>query len=160
MSQSLTVTRHGEKLRIDESNRRQAEKNYAWRDVLCADCGHEDIEDIDLVDGEVPKSIVCTNCGASAEVRPVTVNIDRFSERFPYYDRGLGVMLQSKQHRRDICRQRGLTPVDGDWDIEREYSKWDTQNKKEEKEYADYCERLDTHPGFREFRRKRDLGIL
>ena len=94
MSQSLTVTRHGEKLRIDESNQRQAEKNYAWRDVLCADCGHEDIEDIDLVDGEVPKSIVCTNCGASAEVRPVTVNIDRFSERFPYYDRGLGVMLQ------------------------------------------------------------------
>lgn len=160
MSQSLTVTRHGERRRIDESNKRQSDKSYVWRDIRCSECSHEDIEDVDLVDGEVPKSVSCVNCGAVAEVCPVKVNIDRFSERFPYYDRGLGVMLQSKQHRRDICRERGLTPVDGDWDIEREYSKWDTQNEKEEKEYADYCERLDTHPGFREFRRKQDLGIL
>jgi len=160
VSQSLTVTRHVEQRRIDESNERQAEKSYVWRDIRCGECGHEDIEDVDLVDGNVPKTASCTNCGEDAEILPVTINIDRFSERFPYYDRGLGVMLQSKQHRRDICRERGLTPVDGDWDVEREYSKWDTQNDKEEKEYADYCERLDTHPGFREYRRKQDLGIL
>ncbi len=160
MSQSLTVTRHVERSRINESNERQAEKSYVWRDIRCDECGSEDIEDVDLVDGDVPKTAPCANCGKAAKVLPITVNIDRFSERFPYYDRGLGVMLQSKQHRKDICRERGLTPVDGDWDIEREYSKWDTQNDKEEKEYADYCERLDTHPGFREYRRKQDLGIL
>ena len=160
MSQSLTVTRHGERRRIDESNQRQTDKNYVWRDIRCSDCGHEDIEDIDLIDGEIPKSIPCTNCKSPAEVCPVKVNIDRFSERFPYYDRGLGVMLKNKAHRREICKQRGLTPVDGDYDEEELFSGQDSRREREEKEYTDYVDRLDNAPEFKEYRIAVDQGRI
>ena len=82
------------------------------------------------------------------------------SERFPYYDRGLGVMLKSKAHRKDICKQRGLTPVDGDWDLDSEYRKMDDINEKEQREYKDYCDKFDNSPEFREVRKLRDQGRL
>ena len=69
-------------------------------------------------------------------------------------------MLTSKQHRREVCKQRGLTPVDGDWDVEKEYSKWDTRMEKEVKEYEDYCDRLDNHPAFKQFRIQRDRDLV
>ena len=88
------------------------------------------------------------------------MRIDRWSERFPYYDRGLGVLLTSKQHRRDICKERGLTPVDGDWDLDGAFREFDDTNEKEEKEYADYCDRLDNHPAFADWRKANDQGRI
>ncbi len=102
----------------------------------------------------------CTSCGVKDSRWIPSVRIDRWSEMFPYYDRGLGVMLESKAHRREICKQRGLTPVDGDWDIEREYRKMDDINEKEDREYADYCDKFDNSPEFREVRKLRDQGRL
>jgi len=102
----------------------------------------------------------CTSCGVKDSRWIPSVRIDRWSEMFPYYDRGLGVMLESKAHRREICKQRGLTPVDGDWDIDREYRKMDDINEKEDLEYADYCDKFDNSPEFREVRKLRDQGRL
>ena len=93
----------------------------------------------------------CTECSDVTEL---------FSETFPYYDRGLGMMLESKQHRRDVCKERNLTPVDGDWDVDSVFSKWDTEKEKDIAEYEDYCDKLDNHPGFKSFRKKRDLGLV
>jgi hypothetical protein len=69
-------------------------------------------------------------------------------------------MLNSKQERRDICKNRGLTPVDGDWDIENEYSKWDSRVEKETEDYSQYCDRLDNDPAFKDFRIQQDLGLI
>lgn len=69
-------------------------------------------------------------------------------------------MLQNKAHRREICKQRGLTPVDGDFNEEKYFSKWDSQRESEEKEYNDYVDRLDNAPEFKEFRRAQEHDRL
>ena len=128
---------------------------------MCKDCDHQFDDLTDFSAGEhFEDSRECPKCKSKNSKWVPMARIDRFSEQFPYYDRGLGVMLTSKQHRRDICKQRVLTPVDGDWDIEKEYSKCDTRMEKEVKEYDDYCDRLDNHPAFKQFRIERDKGII
>lgn len=124
------------------------ECNTKWEEVVDRD------EDAPPQDGRD-----CVECGKHAVWQP-SCRIDRFSEQFPYYDRGLGVMLQSKQHRRDVCKTRGLTPVEGDYDVESVYSKWDTRVDEEKAEYDDYCDMLDNHPSFRDFRKQQDLGLI
>ena len=124
---------------------------------MCKDCNHKFDEIIDFSKGQhFEDKQKCPKCSSMNSKWVPMARIDRFSEQFPYYDRGLGVMLRSKQHRRDICKQRGLTPVDGDWNIEKEYSKWDDRMEKEIKEYEDYCDRLDNHPAFRQHREALD----
>ena len=124
---------------------------------MCKDCGHKFDELIEFNKGqhfEDPQK--CPECLSMNSKWVPMARIDRFSEQFPYFDRGLGVMLTSKQHRRDVCKERGLTPVDGDWDIEKEYAKWDVRQEKEIKEYNDYVDRLDNHPAFRQHREALD----
>ena len=83
----------------------------------CRDCDHQFEELIDFSKGEhFEDSQPCNKCGSTNSRWVPMAKIDRFSEKFPYFDRGLGVMLQSKQHRRDICKARGLTPYDRDWE--------------------------------------------
>jgi putative FmdB family regulatory protein len=126
----------------------------------CDDCNTTWDEVVERdIDAPPQEGRACVSCGAHAKHQP-SCKIDRWSEQFPYYDRGLGVMLHNKQQRKDICKERGLTPVDGDWDIESEYSKWDSRVEKETAEYEDYCDKLDNHPGFKTFRKKRDLGLI
>ena len=84
--------------------------------------------------------------------------IDRWSEQFPYYDRGLGVMLKNKAHRREICKQRGLTPVEGDYNEEKIFSEFDSRRESEEKEYNDDVDRLDNSPEFSAYRKAKDQG--
>ncbi len=128
---------------------------------MCKDCDHQfdDLTDFSLGQHFEDKR-ECPKCKSKNSKWVPTARIDRFSEQFPYFDRGLGVMLTSKQHRREVCKQRGLTPVDGDWDVEKEYSKWDTRMEKEVKEYEDYCDRLDNHPAFKQFRIQRDRDLV
>ena len=122
----------------------------------CSDCSHKFEELIDFSKGEnYDDAQECPECGSTSSKWLPMARIDRWSERFPYYDRGLGVMLQSKQHRAQICKERGLTPVDGDWDAEKMFSEWDTKREKEIKEYDNYCDRLENHPAFRQFREAR-----
>lgn len=124
---------------------------------MCADCDHKFDELVDFSKGEnYDDPQECPECKSMNSKWLPMARIDRWSERFPYYDRGLGVMLQSKQHRDQICKERGLTPVDGDWDDEKMFSEWDVKREKQIKEYDDYCDRLEHHPAFRQFRIARD----
>jgi hypothetical protein len=131
-------------------------------------CGETFDEFVDYGEGESASDTKpCPKCGAGASWNPGS-NIDRSSERFPYFDRGLGIEVQSKQHRRDICanprkygiNSDGLIPVDGDWDADREMSKIDSENQKNLKGYDEYVEKLEHSPAFREYRRARDQGRL
>ncbi len=125
----------------------------------CNECDHIFDEIIDHGKGQsVDDSFECPECGAANCSWKPSVQIDRWSEQFPYYDRGLGVMLQSKAHRRQICKERGLTPVDGDFDEEKLFSDQTNRRESEEKEYNDYVDRLDNAPEFREYRRALDQG--
>jgi hypothetical protein len=40
------------------------------------------------------------------------------------------------------------------------FKEWDTKRDKQIKEYDDYCDRLENHPGFRQFRIARDKRQL
>lgn len=127
----------------------------------CNDCSHKFDEIVDFSKGENYDDLKqCPKCKSKNSKWIPMARIDRWSERFPYYDRGLGVMLQSKQHRDQICKERGLTPVDGDWDDEKLFSDWDNKREKEIKEYDDYCDRLENHPAFRQFRIAQDKKTL
>jgi putative FmdB family regulatory protein len=126
----------------------------------CNDCDKSFDELIDFSKGQHwEDKQTCPSCSSTNSSWIPTAKIDRFSEQFPYFDRGLGVMLKNKQHRLDICKARGLTPVDGDWDVDKEFSKMDSRLDREEKEYADYCDRLDNHPAFRQYRESQDKGL-
>ena len=61
--------------------------------------------------------IDCSECGKKATRiygrSESAWAIDRFGERFPYYDRGLGMELRSKNHRRQVIKEKGLIPVEG-----------------------------------------------
>ena len=127
----------------------------------CKACEHSFEEIVDHGEGQtVDDDFECPECKAlDCKWMPMAC-IDRWSERFPYYDRGLGVMLQSKAHRREICKQRGLTPVDGDYDEEKIFSEFDDRRKSEEKEYNDYIDRMDNAPEFSAFRKAQEQGRI
>ncbi len=128
---------------------------------MCKDCDHQFDDLTDFSAGQhFEDSRQCPKCDSMNSKWVPTARIDRFSEQFPYYDRGLGVMLMSKQHRRDICKQRGLTPVDGDWDVDKEFSKWDDKLNAEVKEYDDYCDRFENLPGSNQFRIQQDKVLI
>jgi hypothetical protein len=141
---------------------REKVENYSGlslHDFECDDCGFKFEEIIDHGLGENPSDGQTCPCGGHARWVP-SCRIDRFSERFPYFDRGLGVWLKNKQHRLDVCKQKNLTPVEGDWDEERYYSKLDSEDDKLKKGYEDYCDRLDNAPAFRDYRKARDQGRI
>lgn len=127
----------------------------------CNPCEHIFEEMIDARSGEhFEEDQECPECSAKDSRWVPSVRIDRWSERFPYYDRGLGVMLRNKAHRAEICKRRGLTPVDGEWDLESEFRKMDVENERDERDYADYVDRLDNSPAFRNYREARDRGMI
>ena len=141
----------------DPYNKKQPRKRrmngFVMHLYKCSDCGHKFEELVDFSKGEnYDDPQECPECESKNSKWIPMARIDRFSEMFPYYDRGLGVMLQSKQHRLDICKERGLTPVDGDWDADKMFSEWDIRKENEVKEYNDYCDRLENHPAFRQYR--------
>lgn len=156
------------RISVAQSNSASNHKSYksemnglAMHQYRCNACDFDFEEIIDRSAGEHHEDDQkCSSCGVADSQWIPSVRIDRWSERFPYYDRGLGVMLQSKAHRKEICKQRGITPVDGDWNLDSEYRKMDDINEKEEKEYTEYCDKFDHSPEFREIRKLRDQGRL
>lgn len=85
-------------------------------------------------------------------------NIDRFDERFPYFDRGLGVTLQSKKHRDEVCKERGVVPIDGDVNISDDIGKIKRKIEEEDKIVKDLQEKVEHHPGYAEYRKQKDQG--
>ena len=140
------------------SERKNGIALHGYRCNACKHC-FDEITDFSKGESHEDKR-PCPKCQSEDSSWVPSVRIDRWSERFPYYDRGLGVLLTSKQHRRDICKERGLTPVDGDWDLDGAFREFDDTNEKEEKEYADYCDRLDNHPAFADWRKANDQGRI
>tara|TARA_R110002110_G_scaffold4364_4_gene22392 strand:+ start:3341 stop:3964 length:624 start_codon:yes stop_codon:yes gene_type:complete len=122
----------------------------------CATCSHGNWE---WFTGTAPKEIECEfdSCDGKAS-RVWKVKLDMHWARFPYYDRGLGVTLTSENHRREICRQRGVTPVDGDWDMDYHFAKADKKINEETAVYDDYVDRLENDPAYKDWRKARDDG--
>ena len=134
-------------------------RGLSFHEFKCNGCDNIFDEIVDHgLNQSVDDDFECPKCGVSDSVWRPSAQIDRWSERFPYYDRGLGVMLQSKAHRKQICKERGLTPVDGDFDEEKLFSDQTKRRDREEKEYNDYVDRLDNAPEFKEYRRALDQG--
>ena len=101
----------------------------------------------------------CESCeSADIDLLVSAPNIDRFSERFPYYDRGLGMVLTSKQHRMQVCAEKGVVPVDGDIDFSDNIGKIQRKNEEEDKIVADLQDRAENHPGYAEYRKLKDQG--
>ena len=133
---------------------------FHFRDYACKDC--EAVGEVDCTndDNEHDPSVArCEECGSdNLEIYAPGSAIDRFSERFPYFDRGLGVMLQSKRHRREVMKKKGVVAVDGDLDIGMHARKAASVQREDESILRDMRERLDEHPGYKEYRQLRDRG--
>ena len=135
---------------------------FHFRDATCLDCGEESF--IDCTDEETNEysreHVKCEHCGSkNLEIKPACHNIDRFSERFPYFDRGLGMWLKSKAHRREVCRQKGVVPIDGDIDASRTLEKARQQEREDNKILDKLKDRMENHPGYAEYRKMKDRGF-
>jgi len=139
----------------------------------CSDCAHayDVIEKAGVfigVDRDDDQPI-CPKCGGAEFSNRITLGrgIELGDEggvgkTYPYYDRGLGCWVSSAKHRKQICRERNLIPVEGHLDIEKEarrVEKWDEQDQAEA-EYEQYLRDLEEHPGFAGFRNARDRGVF
>ena len=131
----------------------------AWHEFICEKCGHDDLNPIDFKAGEDLSPRECSKCDGVMRVK-LSANIDRFSEKFPYFDRGLGCWLKSKSHRRQVCRQRGLVAIYGDADFEKQASKQATIDDNNEKAWKKLEDKYENAPAFRNYREARDKGII
>lgn len=110
----------------------------------------------------------CPKCGSHSEWRISPPRVDTSDMRYPYFDRGLGMTVKSKQHRLDICanprkygiNSNGLTPVDGDWDVDAYIKDRVREEEKLIEGYNEYADRLEHDPKFRSFRKARDQGRI
>ena len=131
------------------------------RNYKCNNCGYADISygyikgDDFLLDTYEP----CDRCESRDLAWLLSVpNIDRFSERFPYFDRGLGQMVTSKKHRLDVCKQKNVVPIDGDIDFSPEMSRIEKKNKEDDKIVANMQDLADNHPGYADYRKRKEQG--
>jgi putative FmdB family regulatory protein len=144
----------------DDDISRPEDSRLVMHDYACIVCEHEfeEIEEYCKID-----EMVCPECGGDTRIVLSGFNTDTSSQnRYPYFDRGLGIMLHSKEHRRKVCKERGLRPVDGDYDVGRDlgFDEEMKQAKEEEEAYDAYLEELETHPMYRAYRESRDKGQI
>lgn len=129
------------------------------------ECRH-DFEDLnDWGGGQKPSDPrACPKCaGSSTTVLAANVaawSVKTYGSQGGYFDRGLGIQFTSAKQKANYLKSRGIVQHDDDSDnwIDRKFSEHDQQVAKEEKELADYDERLATHPGFAGFRKAQDQG--
>ena len=126
-------------------------------DYKCED-GHYTEDFQKMADCDEPT--VCSECGKVAKriIGRSAWAVDRFGERFPYYDRGLGMELHSKNHRRQVMREKGLVAVDGDYSV--------SENGREAREKAAAETRMveklqhdmKHHPAYKLYREQKSRG--
>lgn len=131
----------------------------AWHEFVCDGCGDDDLICIDFKKGENISPRQCESCEGMMRVK-LSANIDRFSERFPYFDRGLGCWLKSKSHRRQIMKEKGLECIDGNVDFEAQADKQRYRDEESTQAWEKLEDRYENHPGFKDYRRARDKGII
>lgn len=77
---------------------------------------------------------------------------------YPYFDRGLMCQIDSAKHRQQVCKARGLVPVDGDIDLDDDHRKQSVEEAETKRKYAELQDMYDHRPDFADHRRLRDLG--
>jgi len=110
------------------------------------------------------EGVLCPKCGSeefAVQVGAGTgINLGDeggYSKHYPYFDRALNCRVSSAAHRKKLCKERGLIPVDGDMEIEnKEETVW---REGAERKWKDLQDRYDNHPDFADFRRLRDKGF-
>jgi hypothetical protein len=126
-------------------------------DVRCDSCEHVYWAVVAGDEGVPP----CPKCGAAGRA-VLGVPDATVMRRYPYWDRGLGMRLDSPAHRARIMRERGLIAYDdeNDNELERRFSAHDREVAEEEADYNKYLQKLEDHPAYADFRRARDSGML
>lgn len=123
-------------------------------ELRCTACNHDYFDALSA--GEAIPA--CPKCGAEGKEKAGFPSAEGM-KAYPRFDRGLGCVINSPAHRAAICKERGLIPVDGDWDIDaylrKEHEKADAHNKA----YAEYCDKLDNAPEFASLREAQDKGL-
>tara|TARA_R100000152_G_C6771089_1_gene197501 strand:+ start:647 stop:1258 length:612 start_codon:yes stop_codon:yes gene_type:complete len=147
---------------IESKNFQINEENWsgvAWHSFVCEDCGDEDLQTVDFKNGEDLSPRQCIKCDGVTHVQ-IEARIDRFSERFPYFDKGLGCWLKSKAHRRQICKERGLVPIGGDYDFDKQASKQAATDERNQKGWEALNDKYENSPAFKKYRIARDKGMI
>lgn len=81
---------------------------------------------------------------------------------YPRFDRGLGCTVNSEAHRRQLCKERNLVPVDGDFDLVSNFSELENERAaararlQAEEDFLEHS----SDKGAVEFRRLRSRGWL
>lgn len=72
----------------------------------------------------------CPGCDGNEFIRMVGVgtgvelgDVGGAGKIYPYFDRAMGITLNSAKHRREECKKRGLLPIDGDIDLDADHAK-------------------------------------
>ena len=74
-------------------------------DFKCLKCVHE-FEAI-VRDDEIPR---CPECGYSTKKLPSKINVNMGVGAYGYYDENLETYIHTNKHRREVCREQGVTP--------------------------------------------------
>ena len=135
----------------DENWKDGISRNEIWS-VYCKQCQEEEtlmpaIEDFK-----------CENCGYTGYGQTVNrPSIGRFSEKFPYFDRGLDMWLTSKAHRREVMKEKGLIEASGDWSVSDMQDRDALNEAKQDKQILDKLQRdMKESPAFAEYRQRKD----
>ena len=147
---------HAEQRRLEAA--RAKERGMAWHEVTCAACGWDDFDEFPLPLPN-PPPLVCGKCGGVTRY-VLTPGIDRHGERdYPYFDRGLGCMMHSKEHRRQVMKERGVVCIEGAMGSMLDDMIATRAREDEEAIAADnlWKERSEHDPKFADYRRARDI---
>jgi len=92
-------------------------RRYMFKDQSCTSttCEWKD-ETTDVwldANGDPEPPGGCPECG-EATIYEVCGTYDRASERYPYFDKGMGIMLRSPGHRRAEMKKRGWVCLEGE----------------------------------------------
>lgn len=124
---------------------------------VCKGCSHR-FEKM-VAPGEYEDGIGCEKCDDGTAFWAPGTQITTSLRLYPYFDRGLGCEVRSPGHRRDVCKSRGLTPVDGDFDEDQYLNPMEAKIKHELDSYDNYVAELENHPKYRDYRILRDKGF-
>lgn len=113
-------------------------------------------------EGQV-ESLPCPRCGNRTSDTRVHARLQvgrpsgaAESTKFPRFDRGLGMWLKSERHRREVCDERGLIPVDGDLSFVDELGDQWREEDAAVAAHEEYMTELEESPDYAGFREHRD----
>ena len=79
---------------------------------------------------------------------------------YPYFDRALNCYIRNKNHRKQVCKEKGMVPVDGDLTLTLDAQLRSDEDGKDKirRKYHAINDMYDNHPDFREHRELQDKG--